>query len=476
MNTKYLTALLLASLTFAMASPVSVFAFSHGVVGCTYFAIDINGTGGVNGTQANPYVFKEPNDGYCDNFNVTVWIIGVTDLYGYEFVMYWDQTYFNMVSYNVNQLWPAQFKVLPTATYNLKSPFKAVVAAEAPSAGISGDFALVTFVFHIKNDVCYGEDIIDQMEFWLSGEKASNSCSQSIPLCSEVNGWITFKAVQPKAYILPAKTTCTAVGTKFTLSVQVKNVVKMTDFDITINWSGYDHEVDPCGFNHYWTVLLTTDPYGQDVVINPLFDATTATIDVVSPPPTTPWYGFNPWGSVHVAAEIPATGDPINATNPTTYIWLFNVTFTQQDPWYCGAQPEYTPLGNHDWALEVACTDITFAVYPDPGTSTISTLCTLNQGTMWLGYQVAIGGESRFCFTPVPGDLNGDGIVDVSDLMIEAAYYGQPGDCSLPPFQSPMAYNAYYNLNNIDGIDIYDLVIVAKNFGRTAPTFTLEDP
>jgi hypothetical protein len=62
-----------------------------------------------------------------------------------------------------------------------------------------------------------------------------------------------------------------------------------------------------------------------------------------------------------------------------------------------------------------------------------------------------------YTFVPIPGDLNRDGIVDIVDLMIIASMYGKD--------------NKYYNFDNSlgDTIDIYDIVIVAKNFGRTTP-------
>jgi len=71
---------------------------------CTYFFTMID--------EVNPayvYNFTEPADGFCDTFHVTVWIGNVTDLYGYEFKLVFDNTVFNLVSWSVNpSIWTSQ--------------------------------------------------------------------------------------------------------------------------------------------------------------------------------------------------------------------------------------------------------------------------------------------------------------------------------------------------------------------------------
>jgi hypothetical protein len=59
----------------------------------------------------------------------------------------------------------------------------------------------------------------------------------------------------------------------------------------------------------------------------------------------------------------------------------------------------------------------------------------------------------------IPGDINGDGVVDVFDVVIIAVAYGtEPGDPNWNP-------QADLNIDNI--IDIGDLVIWADHFGET---------
>ena len=61
----------------------------------------------------------------------------------------------------------------------------------------------------------------------------------------------------------------------------------------------------------------------------------------------------------------------------------------------------------------------------------------------------------------IPGDVNGEGTVDIYDLITVAAAYG------FTPSSSNWDPNADINGDNI--IDIYDLIGVATNFGKTDP-------
>lgn len=63
----------------------------------------------------------------------------------------------------------------------------------------------------------------------------------------------------------------------------------------------------------------------------------------------------------------------------------------------------------------------------------------------------------------MPGDLNADGTVDIFDLVIVAAQFGRPIDPPLP-IEDPNA-----DVNEDGVVDIFDLVIAAANFGKTDP-------
>lgn len=432
--------------------------------------------------STHPYVFQEPADGYCDNFNVTVWIFNVTDLYGYEFSLYWDTTYLSLVSFKVEQLWPAgqQFQVRPDLLYAKTSPYVQVVGANWPAVGLNGTFMLATLIFHIDNDVCWPNDYTPNQWFqFYPIPKASDSCSTSIRLCAPIDGYWKFKPVQPEVYITPVDKVNSKLPDQYTATVWIKDIVKMKDFHLNITWDPYTHPApDPCGYNTYYTVLLTTTV--TDVVINaevfPVANRTISNIAVVSP--ACGWYspqGPVPRGSVRVDVEMQTGFPQINATNPSKSIWLFNVTFTKCDPWYCGAQPKYTAKTNHDWGVENASTPIKFEHFSwntDLGYQGYVSMCC---GNLFVGTTPEIKHtDAKYTFAPIPGDLDASGHTDASDLLIEAAYYGLPGygkagscdSANIPYPGLPMGFPGYYDLNRDGYIDIFDLVIVAKNICR----------
>lgn len=70
-----------------------------------------------------------------------------------------------------------------------------------------------------------------------------------------------------------------------------------------------------------------------------------------------------------------------------------------------------------------------------------------------------IGTWNVTAYVPLNGDINGDKIVDIFDLVLVCNSYGsQPGDSN---------WDHRCDLNKDDIVDIYDLVMVATNYGQT---------
>jgi hypothetical protein len=75
--------------------------------------------------------------------------------------------------------------------------------------------------------------------------------------------------------------------------------------------------------------------------------------------------------------------------------------------------------------------------------------------------QIDVGPDFVYAFSPIRGDVDNDGLVDVFDLRAVAAYYAvEQGDPN-------WAQASTYDLNGDGIIDIFDLVIVATNYGYT---------
>jgi hypothetical protein len=279
--------------------------------------------------------------------------------------------------------------------------------------------------------------------FWLCCLKASNSCSDPIDLCDPYQGWWEFIPVQPEIYLVPDHEINCVVGETFDIDVMVENITKMKSLHLWIYWLKNEMYLEP---GTWMPIISTTE---DDVVLNeeifPEVDTFTVTITDFM---TETWLVID----IVLDCDLPLINGTFRA---------LTITFTKEDPWWSGRQPEYFKE-NHEWDTDNATTPIAiwegyFDVYcPD--------LDYIWFGDHWGPHPGvrgwAIYGNSQFTFDPVPGDLNGDGVVDVTDLAIIAGYYGKahPADWPYPVW--------YYDFVDDNLIDIFDVTVVAKNFGR----------
>jgi hypothetical protein len=73
--------------------------------------------------------------------------------------------------------------------------------------------------------------------------------------------------------------------------------------------------------------------------------------------------------------------------------------------------------------------------------------------------QINVGPDMSYKFSPIQGDVNNDGTVDITDLRTVAAYYNaKEGDAN-------WADASAYDLNGDKFIDIFDLVTITANYG-----------
>jgi hypothetical protein len=75
--------------------------------------------------------------------------------------------------------------------------------------------------------------------------------------------------------------------------------------------------------------------------------------------------------------------------------------------------------------------------------------------------QISVGPDFGYTFSPIRGDVNNDGTVDIIDLHTVATYHlVKQGDPNWPAAST-------YDLNGDELVDIFDLRTVAQNYGYT---------
>jgi len=502
---------LLIALLLLISPVISVSAFWHDKPPdleeeCTAFALKINGYGSKD--SSDKIIFQEPTNGsYCKTFKLEVWVLNVEDLYAYDFTVWasdahWG-TVFELVDFKYeafqDALWGKTagvgnwYKIKPLPDYAKTEPYEQAVTCHKPGVPPApGSYQLAELTFHFINDVCWCQEDIEGW-FDVSGV-LSNSCSGPICQCKTYPVWWRYIPVQPKVYLSPVFEENCVVGDTFTMKVMIANVTKMKSLNFDLRWYG-NHIVT---FEDKWIKILSTKI--EDIVVNnALFPAdkieTGYPIINLYDWPTGPSPYYDTSGIVF-ELKMKDAYPLINQTEPT---WAVEITFKKLDPWYCGRQPDYDPVLPHEFEAENATTDIFFnSGYIDVK---CPTLCNIYFGR-FLGTEgstkdkrplighyicaypfgidkwdpcVADFDDALYIFDPVEGDLNGDGEVDMADLNIICKYYDAPSWDWTPTGAWSTARAYYYDLNDSGwpaGVDIYDVVIVAKHFGNKCTEHT----
>jgi hypothetical protein len=137
----------------------------------------------------------------------------------------------------------------------------------------------------------------------------------------------------------------------------------------------------------------------------------------------------------------------------------FNVSWASQDDAGgsgVGSYSVYVSIDAGSFALWLANTTQTSAIYSGVNGHVYSffSVATDNVGNV---QPVPAAAQAATKVVLVPGDVNGDGAVNFSDLLVLAQHYGQSGTL------------ADGDLNDDGKVGFDDLLILAQNYGHTAP-------
>jgi nitrous oxidase accessory protein NosD len=338
----------------------------------------------------------------CTEFNVTTVIEGVTDLYGFEFKLTWNSSLINLVRINVkvNQIWTNYF-IAHNETWHgpdCTDWYWLAASATAPTTeGFDGTAILVELTFHIKYDPCYPDACSTPIHF--VDVKLSDSYADPIPIWVQ-DGLYQIRSSKPKLEIKPASTTINKYQ-DFPVEIWLRNATKV-----------YSYAFEVC----YNTTILDV----ANVVIHPGFLPGPYLIKSLQ------INEIN--GSVYVELQEADNAPPANGDG-----LLVTITFraTEIAIWKKGQNNTlHSLIEFKSWKLDVKC--------PEPRILK-DDLVGIENAEYW--------------FTPVPGDVNSDGVVNVVDLRMVAMKWGSTAPEILK----------LVDLNCDSNVDIYDLVLVAKN-------------
>lgn len=346
-------------------------------------------------------------------FEVEVRIHEVVDFYGFDFNLTWNSTLikFTGVEYTsqLDQVWSHWTMMINetgTGWYRL------MAFAHAPAAGFDGSPTLAKLTFRIEFGPCYIEpDYKLQTRIHFAHVKLSDS--EAEPICAKVqDGKYIIYAVKPHLKIHPNSVTCRKLGEDFTVQIRLLDAFKVCGFDIEIHYNVTLLEVKDVQWGNLSDFL--PGPYT-------IKDYTVSEVD----------------GLIRFLLGEEG-GTPLGYGDGTLAEITFTVIKTKMWKKNCAGWNNniQDSIAFTNWNISVSCPDLHFLT----------------------GELVYIT-DAEYWFISIQGDIDSDGDVDILDLRI-VAYYNdvKQGD---PDWTEASKYDL--NCDNI--IDLYDLVLIATNFG-----------
>jgi hypothetical protein len=242
---------------------------------------------------------------------------------------------------------------------------------------------------------------------------------------SRKSGYFEIFSVQPEVSIdVEGKSEMTnwIVDKTFILNVTVTDIVRMKGFYIEVEWGD-------CLETNYQSVEVT---------------------QFLPPPYELYTIGVNSTG-LTVLVKVPAEESAINGTGT-----ILRVTFKAKNPW--GDIPPYHSINGEYLPENRTCKIQIKGGWIDVYCPEYRKMEFYNSS-----YGVQVGKDFSYAFTPVPGDLNLDGQVDAVDLSAISKWVGF--DQEDPEWSECSGFD----LNSDGRVDVFDVVIVANNFGRIHP-------
>jgi PKD repeat protein len=365
------------------------------------------------------YVFTGPV--YGKTFKAEVQVTNALDLYGYEFWLQFDPTIIQLTQYEILHIHTADSIALQEVD-NLTGMYKQAVTATAPAQPYDGTAPVATIWFRFIREPCYPYNFTSMLT--LNHTKMTNQNGSAIENLQK-HGYFKILAAMPQIGIEHDGQTGFINwidNSTFTVDVNLTNIIRMRGFYIEITWGN----------------CLETDI--QNVAVT----------DFLPPPYEVYQVNITDTGMI-IQVRISLEKPPINGTGT-----IITITFKAKNPW--GGTPPYTRIGDTYVPDNCTCNVEIVTGWIDAYCPDYRRMDFYNSS-----YGINVKDKFKYVFTPIPGDINLDGQVDTTDLSTISQWMGyQYGDPEWPEIYR-------YDLNGDGRIDLFDVVIVSSNMGRTHP-------
>ena len=325
-------------------------------------------------------------------FDVNVTVENIADLFGFDFNLTWDRTAIALVNVDfesgLDAIWGSGNWLLIKNQSNL-GWYKLVALSTTYGFNTSGTQALTRLTFLVQNT--YGRDTETPIHFEIA--KLSDSFGHPIAT-EETDGNYMMRGVKPTLQLKPTDILCRTYNESFTLTVNVTNIYGATDFEFGLRYNATLLKYVNVTFVSWHSGSMIVDDVNGNLTGYTAGDPLTGNVTILTLTFQTNYY--------HIWKTLPN--------------WVNNLTSTIFFQWANLSYPSGPDLAYARGGLN----------------------------------QINIGTDVNYGFSPIQGDVDNNGIVDIFDLRTVAIYYD--------------LINMEYNLVGEDVVDIFDLTIVASNF------------
>lgn len=356
--------------------------------------------------SVNPSLIEMTPTDTGTTFDINVGVSNVTDLFGFEFNLTWDNNLIELVNVDygnpLDAVWGSGNWIM-VKNETGAGWYRLVAVSIVSGFTTTTERSLATLTIRVEafsnwNTECSLHFVV---------VKLSNSLANPIP-ADLADGVYRMEAQKPLLGIFPENAVCRKYAERFNATVDIDFAIDVKDFTFEI---------------YYNTTMLA---YVADSVV---------------------------WGDlgtgVLVANETSGsiTGSVSSLTSLSGSHWLMNLTFEDALRWVWRDEtliPTWT--NNQTGRVWFHAANLSYVGHSD---------LQYQEG----GADQILVTELHYVFSPIQGDTDNNGQVNVFDLRIIGYYY----DVKSSDLQWNVA--SKYDLNGDNIIDLYDLVLAEANFG-----------